>query len=407
MRRFSKLDSESVFALSGKKRDRAGLSRSRMRSKTVESLESRQMLAADLVISEFLSQNTTGPFDGYGVRSDWIEIRNVTGEAINLAGWHLTDDNDNLSMWTFPSQSIAAGAYLIVWASQQDDAVVGQPLHTNFKLNTDGEYLALVRPNLSIASEFAPEYPTQSSNISYGRSTSLTTEGYFATPTFGTANTVDPVPDPAQQIFISEIMYHPAHEQAPGNGVWIDDPVTNEWIEIHNRGTQTVNLQNWQIDAGVTFTFPNVSITGGQNLVIAANVAAFNAKYPGVTNVVGGWTGQLSNRTENVRIIDRRRRICGQRRLGSPCTRPERFRLFWLGMASYARRPGQVARAPQSRTEQQPRPELGLQYSGGRNPWGAKLDQLDEHCSDDHRRRAGPADSAFESASDDQRATNQ
>ena len=42
----------------------------------------------------------------------------------------------------------------------------------------------------------------------------------------------------------------------------------------------------------------------GDYLVVAADVAAFQAKYPGVVNVVGGWTGQLSNSGEDVELED-------------------------------------------------------------------------------------------------------
>ena len=39
-------------------------------------------------------------------------------------------------------------------------------------------------------------------------------------------------------------------------------------------------------------------------MVVAADLAAFSAKYPTVTNVIGGWTGQLSNRTETIELRD-------------------------------------------------------------------------------------------------------
>ena len=45
----------------------------------------------------------------------------------------------------------------------------GRPLHTNFKLNNAGEYLALTRPDgTNIACEFAPVFPPQLTDISYG-----------------------------------------------------------------------------------------------------------------------------------------------------------------------------------------------------------------------------------------------
>ena len=61
--------------------------------------------------------------------------------SVNVGGWYLTDDPNNLIKWQFPSTTIAAGGYLTVFASGKDRRVSGQELHTNFTLNADGEYL--------------------------------------------------------------------------------------------------------------------------------------------------------------------------------------------------------------------------------------------------------------------------
>ena len=39
-------------------------------------------------------------------------------------------------------------------------------------------------------------------------------------------------------------------------------------------------------------------------MVVASDLASFQAKYPTVTNVVGGWEGQLSNRSEKIKLED-------------------------------------------------------------------------------------------------------
>ncbi|NWK56872.1 lamin tail domain-containing protein [Verrucomicrobiaceae bacterium N1E253] len=124
--------------------------------------------AGDPVISEFLASNDSEYADEDGEFSDWIEIHNPGSLAVNLAGWHLTDADDDLEKWTFPSVSVPAGGYLVVFASGKDRAVTGSELHTNFKLSSDGEYLSLVKPDgVSKTSEFDP-FPAQSEDISYG-----------------------------------------------------------------------------------------------------------------------------------------------------------------------------------------------------------------------------------------------
>ncbi len=59
------------------------------------------------------------------------------------------------------------------------------------------------------------------------------------------------------EIIISEIVY---------NTPSTDD----EWIEIFNAGTSTINLDSWTLEySGGTFTFPSTSINAGQFVVIA------------------------------------------------------------------------------------------------------------------------------------------
>ena len=120
-------------------------------------------------ISEFMALNDSTRADQDGDYSDWIEIHNPTTGAVNMSGWHLTDEADNLDKWQFPSVTIPAGGYLLVFASGKDRAVTGSELHTDFKLSGDGEYLALVRPDgLTVAHEFSPEFPRQVEDVSYG-----------------------------------------------------------------------------------------------------------------------------------------------------------------------------------------------------------------------------------------------
>lgn len=96
---------------------------------------------------------------------------------------------------------------------------------------------------------------------------------------------------PETSVVINEIMYHPASENSGA-----------EYVELHNRGAQPVRLFGWRLTGGVDFNFPEVTVPAGGYLVVAANLAVFNATYPGVTNVVGGWAGKLSNREDDVRL---------------------------------------------------------------------------------------------------------
>lgn len=121
------------------------------------------------VISEFMASNGTTLADENGEFTDWIEIHNPDATAIDLSGWYLTDDSSLLNKWTFPPTTLNPGEYLVVFASGKDRATSGSELHTNFKLSAEGEYLALVQPDGSTrSSEFAPTFPEQSQDVSFG-----------------------------------------------------------------------------------------------------------------------------------------------------------------------------------------------------------------------------------------------
>src|SRR5262245_56353846 len=72
--------------------------------------------AEQVIISEFMASNKDSLRDGYGNPSDWIEVHNAGSTPVNLGGWHLTDDAQNLTQWTFPSYTLGPGGFLVVFA---------------------------------------------------------------------------------------------------------------------------------------------------------------------------------------------------------------------------------------------------------------------------------------------------
>ncbi len=130
----------------------------------------------EFVISEFMASNDLTLKDNYDNRPDWLEISNISFENEDLEGWHLTDDPNNLDKWTFPPVVMGPAENLIVYASGKNKADAESPLHTNFKLDPKGEYLALVTPEGKVASELSPGYPIQVTDISYGLSNEVVSD---------------------------------------------------------------------------------------------------------------------------------------------------------------------------------------------------------------------------------------
>jgi len=126
-------------------------------------------------ISEFLANNGGGLRDEDLQSPDWIEVHNNGASAVNLGGWHLTDNAGNLTKWTFPATNLPPGGYLMVFASAKNRANPGWPLHANFQFNNDSGYLALVQPGGTVEHAYSPTYPNQRQNVSYGLETQTST----------------------------------------------------------------------------------------------------------------------------------------------------------------------------------------------------------------------------------------
>lgn len=145
-----------------------------------------------ILITEFMAVNSNGIIDEDGQHSDWLELYNETDEPIDLAGWYLTDDAENKTKWQFPSVIIPKNSYLVIFASDKNRVDPAKTLHTNFKLSGSGEYLGIIEPDLTVSYEYAPLFPAQRQDVSFGIYQGQLV--YFSTPTPGAENVASDVP---------------------------------------------------------------------------------------------------------------------------------------------------------------------------------------------------------------------
>ena len=142
-----------------------------------------------LYITEFMAANKSFLRDQDGDYSDWIELYNNTDTQINLAGYGLSDDPNDLLKWQFPSLMLPARSYLYLFASGKNRTNALGRLHTNFQLNKGGGYLALSYPPAYVMDSYGLAYPPQTDDVSYGRARGdLTSAGFFSVPTPGAPN---------------------------------------------------------------------------------------------------------------------------------------------------------------------------------------------------------------------------
>ncbi|MCB9890745.1 MAG: CotH kinase family protein, partial [Planctomycetes bacterium] len=119
-----------------------------------------------IVISELLAKNTKSGRDENNEYDDWIELMNVSNQAVTVSGMYLTDNSSNPTKWKIPSgHTLAPGASLLVWADE--DGTQG-PLHANFKLSASGEEVALFATDGTTNLDWI-EFGPQLSDRSLGR----------------------------------------------------------------------------------------------------------------------------------------------------------------------------------------------------------------------------------------------
>lgn len=119
-------------------------------------------------LTEFLAENQEGPKDEDGESSDYLEIHNPDAEPYNLSGCRLTDRASETGRWVFPTVVLQPGARLLVWASGKNRTNPKTPLHTNFRLEKSGGYLALFPATGEVPLTEYVTYPPQFTDRSYG-----------------------------------------------------------------------------------------------------------------------------------------------------------------------------------------------------------------------------------------------
>ncbi|MGA2247637.1 MAG: lamin tail domain-containing protein, partial [Verrucomicrobiota bacterium] len=201
----------------------------------------------------------------------FIELYNHSANSVDISGCILTDDPVT-NKFIIPSGTVISAAGFVSFTQPQ----------FGFTLNGAGETLYFIKPDGSRVLD-AVQFGAQADGVSYGRWPDGANDFYaFTTDTPGTNNSSIVIGD----MVINELVYDPIS----GN----DD---DQYIELYNKGTNTINLSGWQFTTGVAFTFPSVALAPNGYLVVARNMTNLFAKYANLNsgNTVGNYSGKLSH----------------------------------------------------------------------------------------------------------------
>lgn len=90
---------------------------------------------------------------------------------------------------------------------------------------------------------------------------------------------------------------------------WVEEgnPFTETdqgWVELYNRGSQTINLAGWSFDKGIDYVFAEGdSLAPGGFLIVAEDPTSLKAEYPTAT-ILGPYAGNLSGGGELISLLD-------------------------------------------------------------------------------------------------------
>ena len=137
-----------------------------------------------LVINEIMAGNVSAVADQNGEYDDWVELYNGNSFSLNLNGYYLSDNENDLTKWMFPIVTIPANEYLIVWCDTAGGTQSG--LHTTYRLSADQEEVYLTDPTGTVID--AVHYVNMPSDKGFARVPNGTGPMQYQTHTYNSIN---------------------------------------------------------------------------------------------------------------------------------------------------------------------------------------------------------------------------
>ena len=239
---------------------------------------------------------------------DWIELFNTTAQAIDIGGWFLSDDNDELTRYEIAAGTvIEAGGYLVFYEDLHFGNDDDPGCHVPFALSRDGETVYLHSGAGGVVTGYSMQesFGASEAGVAQGRyAKSIEAVNFVALvePTPGAANAEAKV----GPVVISEIMYNPLRD------------ADAEYVELLNISDDIVTLYDadagapWRFtddpdDPSIAFLFPTdppVMLAPGECLIVAKDLTLFVNSYifPEGTQVFAWGDGRLGNGGEKIEL---------------------------------------------------------------------------------------------------------
>ena len=226
----------------------------------------------NVVINEFLAHTDLPDVD-------YVELYNHSTQQVDISGCILTDDAATNKFVIPTGTTIPARGFVYYTETNM-----------NFALSAAGETIYFKNPAQTRVLD-AVRFEGQENGVATGRYPDGGNQFYRLT---------DKTPDApnaairVSDIIINEIMYDP---------VSLNDD--DQYVELYNRGTNAVDLGDWQFVSGIRFVFPpNTIVQSDGYLVVGRNESRMLTNYPNLNagNLVGNFGGKLSHHGERLAL---------------------------------------------------------------------------------------------------------
>lgn len=242
---------------------------------------------------------------------DWIELHNTTNSSVNIGGWYLSDDKEELKKYQIATGTLLpANGYLVFTQNGNfGTASNDQGKIQSFGLSEYGENVYLSSGSAGVLAggySVSQEFGATLNGVSIGRLSSEDPTGenidfvQLQYPTLGAENAPAFIPE----VIIKEIRY---------NAVDQSDELY-EYIELFNRSSETIYLYDpnnpsntWKLGEGIEFTFPEgVSIpSGGHILITRTDPEIFRHlnNIPSTRMIYGPYNKALDNDRDTIELL--------------------------------------------------------------------------------------------------------
>ncbi len=238
-----------------------------------------------LVINEVLANSDAA------TGADRIELYNPGPGAVDLSNVYLSDDEDELLKFKIPDGvMLDVGDFLTVSEGTGADEF-------DFGLSSSGETVFVTAATddeipVPLRVLDAVNYGAVEPEITFGRfPDGADSFAFLSSATFDESNARPAIND----IVINEIMYHHGTRDE-----------RFEYIELYNRGSETVSLAGWDFTDGISYTFNyGTELAPDSYIVVAKDPNFIAGVYDNLdigNNLVGPYSGGLDDHSERIRL---------------------------------------------------------------------------------------------------------